>query len=276
MRVFDYAKRAMDAKISAAYKAGDNALAGGLSNQLNKFKQKIIDANPQYADVLAKQQDYFQRAKALELGTDVVSRMKAEPKKVLAELRALDPTKHDDARTGIADALIALRSQKADPVTWFKGLARTPEQRKVLEFAFNGKGNLNRFERWMDRELRAKRADEMIAPGRQSITSTVEGANKSLGGDVGDIAEHGLRGFAFGGPAGASAGITRKLMDLKNGMSPSALDAMAKALMGDGTGVAGKVSQARTYAKIRKIKNARAAVLAAKAGQQPITDYAGD
>jgi hypothetical protein len=226
--------------------------------------------------VLAKQQDYFQRAKALELGTDVVSRMKAEPKKVLAELRALDPTKHDDARTGIADALIALRSQKADPVTWFKGLARTPEQRKVLEFAFNGKGNLNRFERWMDRELRAKRADEMIAPGRQSITSTVEGANKSLGGDVGDIAEHGLRGFAFGGPAGASAGITRKLMDLKNGMSPSALDAMAKALMGDGTGVAGKVSQARTYAKIRKIKNARAAVLAAKAGQQPITDYAGD
>jgi hypothetical protein len=276
MRVFDYAKRAMDAKIAQAYKAGDNATAGGLSNQLNKFKQLIMDANPQYAGVLAKQRDYFQRAQATELGLNVVSRLKSEPKKVLAELRALDPSKHDDARTGIADALIALRSQKQDPVAWFKGMARTPEQRKVLEFAFNGKGNLNRFERWMDRELRAKKADVLTAPGRQSETARFQSADDSLNEGVGGIAEHGLRGFAFGGPAGASAAVFRKFNDLRTGMSPSALDAMAKALMGDGSGVAGKVSQARTYAKIRKIKNARAAVRAAKAGQQPITDYAGD
>jgi hypothetical protein len=275
MRVFDYAKRAMDAKIAAAYKSGDNALAGGLSNQLTQFKDLIMKANPEYAGVLAKQRDYFQKAEATELGLNVVSRLKSEPKAVLAELRSLDPSKHDDARTGIADAMIALRSQKQDPVAFFKGLARTPEQRKVLEFAFNGKGNLSRFERWLDRELRAKKADVLTAPGRQSETSRLQSADDSLEG-VGGVAEHGLRGFAFGGPAGASAAVMRKFSDLKNGMSPSALDAMAKALMGDGRGVAGKVSLARTYAKVRKKKNAQAAVRAAKAGQQPITNYAGE
>jgi hypothetical protein len=91
MRVFDYAKRAMDSKIAAAYKAGDNATAGGLSNQLGKFKQLIMDANPEYAGVLAKQRDYFQKAQATELGLNVVSRLKAEPKKVLAELRGSTP-----------------------------------------------------------------------------------------------------------------------------------------------------------------------------------------
>jgi hypothetical protein len=275
MRVFDYAKRAMDAKIAAAYKSGDNALAGGLSNQLTKFKTLITDANPQYAAALAKQRDYFQRAEATELGMSVVSRLKSEPKAVLAELRALDPTKYDDARTGIADAMIALRAQKQDPVAFFKGLARTPEQRKVLEFAFNGKGNLSRFERWLDRELRAKKADVLTAPGRQSETARFAAADDSLEG-VGGVAEHGLRGFAFGGPAGASAAVMRKFSDLKNGMSPSALDAMAKALMGDGSGIAGKVTLARKYAKTRKKQNAKAAVRAAKAGQQPITNYAGE
>jgi hypothetical protein len=276
MRVFDYTKRAMDAKISAAYKAGNDAYASGLSNQLGKFKQAIMDANPEYAPILATQRDYFQRAQATELGLDVIRRMKTEPRKVLKELQALDPSKHDDARQGIADALIATRTQKADPVAHFASIARSPEQRKVLEFAFNGKGNLGRFERWAKRELRGKQADLMTAPGRQSITSTMDGAQNSLSEGVGGVAEHGLRGFAFGGPAGASAAVFRKFNDLRTGMSPSALDAMAHALMSDGKGLTEKVSSARAYAKVRKARNARAAVMLAKAGQQPLTDYSGD
>lgn len=276
MRVFDYAKRAMDAKIASAYKAGDKATGGGLSNQLGKFKQLIMDANPDYAPILNKQRDYFQRAQATELGLNVVSRLRTEPKKVLTELKALDPSKADDARTGIADALIALRSQKQDPVSFFAGVARTPEQRKVLEFAFNGKGNLGKFERWIKRELRAKKADVLTAPGRQSETARFQSADDSLNEGVGGLAEHGLRGFAFGGPAGASAAILRKFNDLRTGMSPPALEAMAQALMSDGAKLPEKVRAARSFQVLRRSKNARAAVLAAKAGQQPFTDYTGD
>jgi hypothetical protein len=81
LRVFDYAKRAMDQRITAAYRAGKDAYASGLSNQLNEFKQHIMNAAPEYAPALAKQRDYFERAKATELGVDVMSRMKTEPRK---------------------------------------------------------------------------------------------------------------------------------------------------------------------------------------------------
>jgi hypothetical protein len=46
--------------------------------------------------------------------------------------------------------------------------------------------------------------------------------------------------------------------------------------MSDGKGVAEKVSAARTYAKVRKARNAKYAIAAGKAGQQPFTDYAGE
>jgi hypothetical protein len=278
MRVFDYTKRAMDTKIGAALRAGDEPLAAGLSNQLGKFKQMIMGANPDYAPALAKQRDAFERVSATQLGLDVVSRMRKEPRKVLKELQALDPSKHADARQGIADALIDLRTQKVDPVAFLQSVSRSPEQRKILEFMFNGKGNLGRFRRFMDRETRTADTDKLVAPGYQSATHAYKMADESLGAgdDLMGIAEHGLRGGAFGGPAGASAGITRKFMDLKNNMSPSALDAMAQALMSDGKGVAEKVSAARTYAKVRKARNAKYAIKAAKAGQQPFTDYAGE
>jgi hypothetical protein len=276
MRVFDYTKRAMDARIAGAYKAGNEPLAAGLSNQLGKLKQLIMDANPDYAPALAKQRDFFQRAEATQLGLNVISRLKSEPKKVLKELQALDPSKHADARQGIADALLNLRTQKADPAAFIYDVTKSPEQRAVLEFAFGGAKNYKGFTRWLGRELRSTKADVLTAPGRQSETSRLEMAGNSFGGNLGQIAENAGRGFAYGGGAGASAAVLRTFHDLKNGMSPHALDAMAKALMSDGQQLPGKVAQAAKFAAGRKARNARWATRIAKGAQQPYTDFAGD
>jgi hypothetical protein len=144
MRVFDYAKRAMDSKISAAYKAGDMMLRGRAVKPAWQVQAAYHGRQPGVRAVYSPRSAItFKSAQATELGLNVVSRLKAEPKKVLADLRALDPSKHDDARTGIADALIA-RARRSKTL-WRMvqaSMARTPEQRKVLEFAFNGKGNL--------------------------------------------------------------------------------------------------------------------------------------
>jgi hypothetical protein len=277
MRVFDYTKRAMDAKISQAYRSGDNAYAAGLSNQLGKFKQLIMDANPDYAPALAKQRDFFQRAEATQFGLGVVKRLQSDPKGVLKDIQALDPAHHDDARQGIADALINLRSQKADPSQFVRTLAnRSPEARQVLEFTLGGPKSFNQFRRFLDREGRSTAADLYTAPGRQSITSHMDGAQASLGSDVGSLAENVGRGFGFGGPIGGGAAFLRKMNDFRTGMSPQALDAMAHALMTDGKTLPEKVAASAAYAIRRKAGNARWAIRAGKAAQQPMTDFAGD
>jgi hypothetical protein len=236
-----------------------------------------MDANPDYAPALAKQRDFFQKAEATQFGLGVVKRLQSDPKGVLKEIQALDPTHHSDAREGIADALLNLRSQKADPSQFVRTVAnRSPEARQVLEFALGGKKSFNQFRRFIDREGRSTAADLYTAPGRQSITSHMDGAQASLGSDVGSLAENVGRGFGFGGPIGGGAAFLRKMNDFRTGMSPQALDAMAHALMTGGKELPGKVSQAAAHAARRKAGNARWAIRAAKAAQQPMTDFAGD
>jgi hypothetical protein len=275
MRVFDYMKRAFDHNIGQALRSGDKNTARILSGELGALKDGIAKSNPEYGQVLAQQRDFFQKTQAVETGLSVIKRLRREPKMVLSELRKLDPAMQDDARTGIVEAVIGMRNTNADPVKFMRSVMRTPHQRKVMEFAFNGKGNLARFERWMNRELRATRADVLTAPGRQSETARFDMADESMKGNIGGAFMDAMRGFAFGGPAGATAATVRKLQDLRTGTGEAAMNSMAKILMSDGSDLKEGLSAAQKYAKARKASNARAAVAAAKMGQQPFTDYTG-
>jgi hypothetical protein len=283
MRVFDYAKKAMDDKIGAAISAKKPEYAAGLSNLLSTFKQHIMDANPDYAPVLAKQRDMFQRADATASGIDFVKRLRSAdpltgPQSILKELdqiRATNPAHLEDVRTGMANAILA-QSAKADPQAFIQQSARNGDQRKVLEFVFGGPKPFNDFQKWMEREARGTGTDKVVAPGYQSNTHAYKMADESLTGNAASLGEHLGRGFAFGGQAGAAAAGFRWLNDLRTGMSPHALDAMARALMSDGKGLAGKVSEAEAFAKARKAGNAKWAKRLGKAGQQSVTDYTGN
>lgn len=275
MRTFDYMKRSFDQHIAAAYKGGDNNLARVLSGELDALKYGITRSHPDYADVLAKQRDFYQKASAVELGQDVLKRMKKEPKLVLRELRGLDAKVQEDARTGIVDSLIALRASNSNPVTFIRGVMRSREQRKILEFAFGGKGNLNRFTRWLDRESRGFEADKLTAPGRQSETARFDMADESLVGNASRIGMDAGRGFAYGGPAGALAAGVRGVNDLRTGTGEAAMDEIAKILLSNGAKLPAGVSAAKKFAERRKATNTNRAVLAAKAGQQLFTGNTG-
>ena len=156
-----------------------------------------------------------------------------------------------------------------------QAMTRSPNQRKVLENLFEGRGNLGRFERWLGREVRAAKTDAKVA-GPQSVTSENMMNSINPGGDVGGLAMDTLRGVAYGGPAGAvSAGI-RKIDNLANSTSAPVNDEIARILMSRGDDLVAGVGKARAFQTARKAANRRRATRVARGAQQPFTDTLED
>lgn len=277
LRVFDSVSRQFNQRIGAAIRAGDNELAGGLSYQLDKMKEVLARANPhdaEYQAVLASQRDLFQKQRALEIGNNVLTRVVREPRKVLQELNNLPEHAIQDARIGIIDALMSTNN-KADPVAFFNSISRNDAQKKVFEFAFGGRGNFGRFERWVQRETRAARADALTAPGRQSETSRIALAGDDGSENVGNILSNAMRGYAFGGTIGAASGVTRTLQNIASSTTRLTQEEIAKILLSKGENLSKGIGTAQAYTKARDAANRRRARLLGKAGQQPFTDQVG-
>lgn len=277
LRTFDYVKRGFNTQIGQALRSGDKATAQGLSYQLDKLKGVLADANPNdaaYQHILKTQRDAFQQQNALETGQSVLSRMGSKPREVLRELKALPDHAVDDARVGIIDALIN-SDNKADPVAAFRTIMRNDNQRKVMEFAFGGKGNLGRFERWVGREVRATRSDVLTAPGRQSETARFMMADSE--GDTGPstVLSNAMRGYAFGGTIGAGSAVMRTLQNIATGTTKVGQEEIAKILLSKGDNLVKGIDAAQAFQKGRKAGNRARALAAGKTGQQLYTDAAG-
>lgn len=274
MRVFDRMKRAYDDMIGGAMSAGRKSEAGDISASLNRLKGLIGEANPQYKEILATQRDAFQKQTALELGQQVLSRIGKDPRVLHKELMALPEATQKEARIGIIDALINA-DRKADPVAVFRNISRNDAQKKILEFAFGGRGNLGRFERWVNREIRSTRADVLTAPGRQSETSRIAMAADDEAGGVTGVLSNAMRGYAFGGAVGAMSGVTRTLQNIATGTSKFAQEEIAKILLSKGDDLVKGIDATKAYQKARDTSNRRRARTMGKAGQQLFTDLVG-
>jgi len=276
LRTFDYVKRSFNTQIGQAIRAGDKSTAQGLSYQLDKLKGVLADANPnnaEYAALLKSQRDAFQQQNALDIGKSVLGRMN-NPRMVMRDLKAMEPHQIEDARIGIIDALINADT-KADPVAYYRSLTRNPAQREVMEFAFGGKGNLGRFDRWVNREVRATRADVLTAPGRQSETARFAMAEGDAQENVGGVLSNAMRGFAFGGVTGAVSSAVRGIGNIATGTSRVTQEEIAKILLSKGENLVKGTEGAAAYQKARAVGNRRRARLAGKAGQQVFTDQVG-
>lgn len=277
LRTFDYIKRGFDEQIGKAMRAGDRSTAQGLSYQLNKLKGVLADANSAdeaYKKLLAEQRDAFQQQSALELGQNVLSKITKEPRTVLRELRKLGEAEQREARIGIIDALINVDT-KANPVGFYKGVTRNPVQREIMEFAFGGKGNLGRFDRWVNRELKSQAADNFTAVGRQS------GTMRYAGGELDDVSPEqevltaALRGMGFGGTTGFLSNSVAALRRIGSTTSKATQEEIAKILLSKGENIVQGTEAASAYKVGREARNRRRAETAAKAGQQVFTDYLG-
>lgn len=258
MRVFDEVKRGFDDAIGDAMKGGNSSTAAALSAELKMLKQNVIESNPEYAYILKTQRDLFEQERAVKLGQDAFKRMLKEPRVLLKELRALPDDLAQDTRIGWIDTLLNLESGAGDPLTVFKNGMRSRQQRKVMEFMFDGKGRLGRLDRWVNRELRGKAADAVTMRGGQSITSDM-----ALAGDVAEsqevsknILKQGFIGLGFNGPPGMLAGIARALDMKLRGEGKNAQEVIAQILMlRDGKQLVEGTRKARAAAKRRQDRN---------------------
>lgn len=278
LRTFDYVKRGFDTQIGQALRSGDKATAQGLSYQLDKLKGVLANANPKdeaYKKLLAEQRDMFQQQSALELGQNVLTRIVREPRIVVRELNKLSEAQQKEARIGIIDALINA-DNKANPVQFYKNVTRNPAQRQIMEFAFGGKGNLGRFDRWVNRELKAQAVDNFTAVGRQS------GTMRYAGGELDDVTPEqevltsALRGMGFGGVTGAASNVVAAIRRVSNTTSKATQEEIAKILLSKGEGLVEGVDAAAKYKAQRLVRNRRRAGLGSKAGQQVFTDFLGN
>jgi hypothetical protein len=269
-RTFDYIKRGFGRTAEEAKAAGNFDLARKIDAQFVQLRQAMSEANPKYAETLATQRSFFEKNDAVDFGKTVLQRLSgkgAVPGQVLSEMRSLPKHAREDLRTGITEYLLNLRNGSEDPSRLIMRMIRNPNQRQVLMEAFGGSRNLNEFNKWLYREMRANQTAARTS-GPQSISSDMmlmdaadneQAAGKLFGRRV-------LQGFGFGGGVGAAGNATNTLGMLTRTMSTASKEKLAKILMGDGSDLEAGISKAKQFDKARRRSNIGTAKRWGKAG----------
>lgn len=272
MRAFDYLKREYDGVIGKALRSGDKTRASAYSNELNRIKGMVADANPEWQPILAEMRDMFQKEAAIEAGQKAWQGITRSPRKALKEVQGLQGEMRDNARIGIIDTFLERATTSADPMNVIRGATRNSDQRKLLEFAFGDQRRLNRFTRWVGREYKSTDADKVNKFAGQSITSRIDGARA---GDGETLMREGAAGGAFGGVFGVAANVARGIGKLKPTGTPEAQEQIARLLMSDGKDFATEVKAVTDYLKAREAANKRRAIWLAKGAQAPFSSEIG-
>ena len=268
MRTLDYFKRALDREVTQALAAKDMPRVQAASAELTQLKKILDDANPEYMDILGRQRDAFQEMKSLENGQNFIKKMRtATGPRELLEMLAHKNTKIEDVRTGMIDALTHMDHSTDNPVALMRKMMKAPEQRQVMLQLFGGTKELNLFDRFMRRELRAGATNNLLARGKQSATNELnQAADVTEGSAAAMFANAVARGGAFGGAVGAGSAGLAKFDQLSRGMGPQARAELAKILMGQGEGLPQGVKAARDAALKRRRSDRQAAKYAGRIG----------
>lgn len=277
MRTMQYITQALDDIVESAMKpggAGANT-ARMYSARNRELKDAIAKVNPEFAQANAVQRDAFERVKSLELGQQVLKLLSTpgQAPKVL-DLISDARIKPDDLKMGFADALLAMREKPGHAVAQMRKVMRSPAQREVLAKLFGSHRSLAEFEKFMRRELRSLRTDQMVASGRQMQANLLKEPTEGGADEVlADIGKSGAQGGAFGGPLGAASRIVRQVGMHSKNLSPSAKEELAKTLHGKGEDLADQVKRSKAYLAIRERRARRLAVGAGKAPGGVIGGY---
>lgn len=138
-RAFDEIKKAFDDLIEDGIKyAPDGRVivsnaSRAASKQIRALKDQVAKSNPEYAELVGRQRDAFERLESLNAGRTFLDRIRKQPREVLADLTARDAKNVDEVRTGLIDALLAMRNSNNSPIKLLRSWERNPQQRAVLE-----------------------------------------------------------------------------------------------------------------------------------------------
>lgn len=280
VRTFDYIKRALDDKAQALAQGGNMNAARRIRKQITEIRDTLADQNPKYKEALMAQRSEYEKMAGLEWGQKVISGLTGtaanNPRTLLRELRDLPESAQLDARVGIIDKLL-MKESVADPVAFVDKVNRTPEQRKLLVFAFGGEENYSKFFKWVANEAKAKETDRLLAPGYTSDTGAkIVGAAESAAEGAGEVAAATAKGTGFGGPVGGFANAMSAIKNMGRHTTRPQYNEIARILMSKGEGVDEGIKKAAEFYARRTDRNNAVARKIAKGAQQPFTSNMGD
>ncbi len=242
MESFDILKKGFDEDIGTAIRAGHMDAARRKSKTLTLIKDRIGENNPGWIKALSNQRDQYQKLEALDQGTKVLGRLKnGEAREVLSEIKNLPAHKQQEYKLGIIDALTR-KDKDANPFLQWDNVYRSPEQKKVMEFAFGGKEEAQKFNRWVRRERNAGHTDTAGNTKQGSISSQALLAAQDGGGQSGPLLSA-LKGYAYGGSTGGWAGFVRGGANMVRGTTDDAQELMGRLLMSKGEHKGEKISE---------------------------------
>jgi hypothetical protein len=152
MYAIDATRRAINMNANQAF-ATSNPDATGIANMAKALKNAATDAHPGYGNLLAGQQNLFERAKSVEQGQKFVNSMnsgQAEQWLADAQNARVHP---DDLKVGVGDAMRNMTAQQLQAIT------RTPAQQAALAHVVGDPGKVSNFSDFLNNEIRSNQTD---------------------------------------------------------------------------------------------------------------------
>lgn len=265
LRALDYVKRHYDGIITEALRSGNTTKAGELSWQLGHVKKTITDSSPGVADEWAKQRDAFQEYASAELGKNFLKQLGSDPRKLMDMIRK-EGMQEEPMLIGMADALLQMDLKTGNPVAAMRKYLRNEHSRKVLLYMFKSNKKLSEFEKFIKREIRTRKTDNIVDPTTGSKTNVLRSQiddDDEISAGVG-LFKKGLQGLAYGGTVGLSSGVLRGLDTLSSGLGVKAQEELAGILSGKGDDLAEGFRKVDEYDAVSEKLRRRRAISAGK------------
>jgi len=176
VRTLDYAKRALDRKIDAAY-SGDSAAKMQLPI-LRELRSTLIDALdkavPDYAAARAAYGGPMQAAEALKLGKAAINKSADD---IAAEIANLSPSELAQYRLGHRSAMSDLVDSKGFTADNVNALIGSAKKQKVLAELYGGEANLQRLLKTLEQERQGGLTYKAVDTGSPTAPRLAEDAD---------------------------------------------------------------------------------------------------
>lgn len=201
-------KRALDGKVSAAFRAGNGDLGNALSDVRNSVNDVLVKTWPDYAAVANEYGNRLRLETALKAGARLFN---ADPDEINNALQSLSPAEQNFFRAGMLARLRGAVAKATNVETLYRTFS-TPAWQARLEAAF---GNRDAFDRMMD----AVTAEHQLA---QVPTPSLMPTKYQLGGGavLGMLHHPGVAAAEIA--ASPVAGLTRTALALRSARSSAA------------------------------------------------------
>jgi hypothetical protein len=236
MYAIDAVRRSLNLNANHAF-ANSLPDATGIANMAKAVKNAAIDAHPEYGDLLAGQQNLFERDASVKHGEGFVNAMRtgqAEPWLANAQNARIHP---DDMKVGVGDAMRNMTAQQ------LQAIMRTPAQQAAMSHVVGDPAKVSNFSDFLANEIRSNQTDAATMGLPKGALEPASPTDKPLPYVVGEFA----KGIPFG-PYSGGYRVTGALKTLAgSGPNLPTRQAIGSILSSGGQNLPEGIAKAQAY-----------------------------